>query len=424
MLLLKGRLAAQENEKKVREGLSKPLKRFSSSLPASLSLSLVALDEDKAFLDEVSSLLPSFASIFYKPHIKVNYLDSLYLGETVPSLSGDSFLKTVNDSSLWKKKKDGSFAPEYVHYEESIDDISTYENHFIIDAFNYLYALLEEYELDYLPALSMASGDNLVKEGSEEEALFIKIASIRKRMERLKGASFYKALGAHSRLDKRIFPTNILLKDPNYGRIYRFYLSRLSLEGSSDNKEALAYSYLPALFRVFKQKGFYLFTGSRKELRFIFRKESFSVEMNLYPSRGLAGFLIKERGSSSSYGKWLYFNDGYRYTGKCDCPYTDEDMSVLSVYSLAQIDNKGALKSEFASLTSLSLLKRFVSSLTKSVRASEAMYSSFCPICHSKLIIGKNGEYACSSCGSVYSFFVKRDKSYCWIKKEGEREHE
>ncbi len=424
MLLAKSREKARNNETKVREGLNKPLKSFCSFPPSIDSLSVSALKEDAAYLDEVALLLPSFASIFYRPHIKVNYSDSLLRSEEAPSISNSAFLLTEKDTSLWKKKKDGHYAPEYVHYEESIDDKATYENYFIIDAFNYLYNLLEGYEMDYLPALSMASGDTLVKEGSEEEALFVKIASLRRKMERLKNASLYKELGDHTRSDRRVYPTNILLKDPNYGRIYRFYLSRISLNLDNQEEEALTYSYLPLILRALKKKGFYLFSGSRKDLRFIFKKENWLIEMNVYPSRGLIGFLSKETSSDSSYAKWLYFNKGYRYTGKCDCPYMDEDMSVLSVYSLSSIDKKGRLEDEFASLDDETLIKRFLSSLTKSVRASEKMYSSFCPVCNSKLIVKKNGDYRCEGCGSIYSFYLKRGKSYCWIKKEGDKEHE
>ncbi len=424
MLLAKGREKAKENENKVREGLKKPLKRFYASLPSLESLSSSTLKEDEAFLDEIGNLLPSFASIFFRPHIKVNYIDSLERAEVATNIDNASFIKTERDSSLWKKKKDGSFSPEYVHFEESIDDMATYENYFIIDVYNHTYALLEEYELDYLPALSMAQGDKLVKEKSEEEALFIKIASLRRKMERLKQGLLYKTLGDHKRSEGRIYPTNILVKEQNYGKIYRFYTTKLKMDLSLTDKEALTYSYLSLVMKALKKKGYYLITGSRKDLRFLFRKENFKIELNAYPSRGLIGFYVEEIDGGSSYTKWLFFNEGYHYTGRCDCPYMDEDMCVLSVFSLAFIDKDGRIKEEYASMNNAALMKRFIDSLTISYKASEALYTTFCPYCHSKMVASKNGEYSCSSCGSVYGFYTKRNDRYCWIKREGEKEHE
>ena len=79
---------------------------------------------------KIKEVLDKITSIVYRPHIKQESREIILRSELSPSLSTESFLKTMKDVKNWKYKgKD--ISPEYVHSLESYDSLIIYENTFI-----------------------------------------------------------------------------------------------------------------------------------------------------------------------------------------------------------------------------------------------------------------------------------------------------
>lgn len=425
MLVKEGRILANKNAMMVKNALSNAstLPAFLDALPPLKSITLISLKEDEAFLGQVEKLLSSFASIFYKPHISSRFQDSIIRSATAPSLNEESFRLTVKDISLWKRKKDASYAPEFVHYAENVDKLKTYENLFVIMVLHEIERLLNEYEEDYLPSLSNYRDDSLALKGSDLEKLFALIARCRKRISRLKEMPFYKEVNPSSEAFHFYKPTNILLKDPDYHRIYEFYAKEIRKSGENGSKEDLCYSYFVFFLKSILNKGYKYQRGNKKELKAVFRRDNFLLTMNAFPNEARFEFMVEEKNSGEAVHHLLYIDDSYRYSGAKSVEYQSnyEENGVLSIFALSSVDEDSKPLRRFDAFKTTALVDEYIDELTLSKPSSFALYSHYCPVCQSKRIERIGNRYYCQDDLSEYLLYSKGKEEMCWIYKLGKK---
>lgn len=425
MLVKEGRILASKNATIVKEALASAptLPAFLDALPSLKSITLISLKEDEAFLAKIEKLLSSFASIFYKPHIASRFEDTIVRSATAPSMNEESFRLTVKDISLWKKKIDGNYAPEYVHYAENVDMMKTYENLFVVMVLHEIERLLDEYEEDYLPSLSNYRDDSLALKGSDLENLFTSIARCRKRISRLKEMPFYQTVNGGSASFHFHKPTNVLLKDPDYHRVYEFYAKEIQKSGESGAKEDLCYSYFVFFLKALMAKGYKYQRGSKKELKAIFKRDQFFLTFLASPKEGRFEFSVEEKCSGETVTHVLFVDDGYRYSGakRVQCDETKEENGVLSIFAISSLDKAAKPIRRFDAFTTAFLINEYVDELTLSKPSSFALFSHYCPVCQSKRIEKIGNRYYCHDDQSEYILYAKGKDEMCWIYKLGKK---
>lgn len=425
MLVKEGRILAAKNATIVKEALinASSLPAFLDALPTLKSITSISLKEDEAFLAKVEKLLSSFASIFYKPHISSRFEDTIIRGASAPSINEESFRLTVKDISLWKKKRDGSYAPEYVHYAENVDLVRTYENLFVVMVLHEIERLLDEYEEDYLPSLSNYRDDSLALKGSDLEKLFSLIARCRKRIVHLKEMPFYQEVNAGSSSFHFYKPTNILLKDPDYHRIYEFYAKEIQKSGENGVKEDLCYSYFVFFLKSLVAKGYKYQRGSKKELKAIFKRDQFILTFLTSPKDGRFEFTVEEKNSGETIHHVLFIDDGYRYSGVKPVQYdeTKDENGVLSIFAVSSLDKDAKPIRRFDAFTTSFLVNEYIDELTLSKASSFALFSHYCPVCQSKRIEKIGNRYYCHDDQSEYILYTKGKEEMCWIYKLGKK---
>lgn len=166
-------------------------------------------------------------------------------------------------------------APEYVHAQEHVDTLATYENAFIAYLLDLIEGDIEGILADIAPlvepleqryeAKGLVYGERsflrdlqgggkpmkrsfLFESHSSQEVLALSRA-LRKRVKNIKSTEFYR-FNAVLPAEKAVAPTNILVHDPLYGACYRHYLDRYVHGSANAKKEGSAhyYNYVVSLF--------------------------------------------------------------------------------------------------------------------------------------------------------------------------------
>ena len=271
----------------------------------------VAVPEEGNLLSEIkelSSLLDTYLAISMSPHRKSEREDVIIRSELASELTPDQFRATTLDPSLWRMRKNGRFAPEYVHSSEYLDSLLTYENR----AVHFIFALIRN-------RLSALEEQGVKDEGNSLEKLFQSPLSIfpekgplssigkdgkaiakylSQEKEDDEGKELTKALSKAKRLSLSSFsktldrerkeialplePTNILVHDPRYNRLYRYYLTHLRKEkddGGDSPYVYFAYRLLNELtkagYRLAQEPNFKIKDGKYYITSFAFNKDGF-----------------------------------------------------------------------------------------------------------------------------------------------------
>ncbi len=218
-------------------------------------------------INEISSLLDTFMDIAMNPHRKSEPEEIVLRSELSASLTPEQFHKTSLEPSFWRKKGDGDFAPEYVYGEEYGDSLLTYENEVALAIFDGLKDRLSSIEesgtikegrsLERLYQSPLAifpeAGPISQLENSEEAAasylsslseegnasLLSKAVSKARRLSLSSFVRFLERKG--KKVSTPFLATNILIHDPRYNRLYRYYLSHLSDFGKEVDEPPYAY---------------------------------------------------------------------------------------------------------------------------------------------------------------------------------------
>jgi len=414
-------------------------------------------------VDEIRNVLYKIASIINKPRIKVTTENVIIRSELAKNISNESFLKTVRDPSLWKKK-DYQYEPEKVHTIESIDTIDTYENRFItmlidilskeldlvIDEMNLAsVSFMSKYKLENV-TYSKLSLFNLYKNFTypfDEDFILRKddtslledsLYKTSKLLRRIKGSSFYNQLKDNPVI-KNVMPTNILLQDSLYSYCYRYYKENLSSAISDYEKEDLMYyNYVICIFmRYFKKyndksiflgKCLKLFTYEDNIIKFkpyIFKDDifeytfsqdiddfSFNVDIkcligNLNEEQQVTRYNLKvvRKLYKSNYKKLMQETSNKDINRIIICLF-DQDNIYSNVLNLS-----------YFSSDHLKMIKNLFTSFTLLFNISKSESYNRCLCCGNKDISIDNNLISCLKCQSKYLLFDYNKKKYMLIKK-------
>ena len=237
------------------------------------SLRSFSFQKDLAFFRECSHILSIIETIAHHPRIVSKNQDEILRADQASNVTPSSFLLTMEDPSLWKRKS-SSLSPEYVHVEESEDDIFIYENLFVAMALRRIEREVSHYRDFYSSLILTTSSSRLTEDGDHVLEGFEAIKPCFNKIERIKKSDFYKRVGKQGDL-QALVATNILKSDPLYGRVYRFY-SRLSTPTSlSEERRELLHYVLVFVLDCLNRSHFELLKGYRQK-RNLLRKEGAS----------------------------------------------------------------------------------------------------------------------------------------------------
>ncbi len=387
-------------------------------------------------LDDISSLFDSLLSIASRPRTAFKNIDVLTRSELSPSLKSDDFLKTVQDPSLWRRKKDGEFYPEYVHSTAYEEDISTYENKAVVyiyrEAMDFLSGLrkAEETGIRSLARLYGTRGLSLSEAGmlsdirkeedslsqylfspSYREGIGDKAERLERKGRRLSSTPLLKYLGK-SGVSLPLLPTNIFIHDPRYRVAYRFYEKRLRDQATPTG---LSYYFLLRFLEEGRGLG-YSFAKSP-----VFSKRA--GRLSVTPFRiEKTHFAIEGRleGETIVLDLECYEKKGHAYI-RCLEELRDENR----VY-------KDDGKVYYACLRNISSLSYDAVEVESSYESHpfrplyDALFSllphkgelSRCPACGSTRLTYANGECVCPRCGSKFEpVNTSGNKPRLWLKE-------
>lgn len=417
--------------------------------------------EDEGFIEDARKTLDMITSIFRKPHITIKDEEAIMRSSLAPNLDPVAFLKTVEDTSLWKRKN-GRMLPENVHVNLVQETFILYENIFICRVLDFikqelgfLYKLYErragsldnKFETTQITFGGFGFISNLKQFdypyknilSDESKSIYSKskkVKALLKKCVLLETTPFYKEVGIARARRRDIIMTNILLKDKKYNVCYKFYKQYIS---QIDEVETLEL-YKDYLFlRMVKElKEEYIFTPYSHTLDLAFAKHLridkkislYNKYFNYYIEKVSDGFIVSSKlredesiGASYFILPVLDVNKGnikqikQKIKDKALEGYdsvtcvalrnnTMEHSHIVSVSFFEDDDKKGALKNIFRSYSML-------------FACEFDLYKEMCPVCTSTGIKQIEENYKCGHCGSLYREIDVDEKEALWLKVVG-----
>lgn len=420
---------------------------------------------------ELKVVLDKITSIVFKPHIKSDTEAIILRSELSSSLSTSSFSMTMRDSKLWKNKR-GEMTPEYVHSEQHIDTIVTYENMFIamlVDEINQeiesllnnltplVKSLEEEYEIkgitygvhslfnEFKP-FEYPYEESFMKEKTSTRKIFVLARKLFKRVKNIKASEFYR-LNHKTNVVKEVVPTNILTHDRVYAYCYRFYLDNYRKIKEDDIYKLNVYyhNYFVSLLISFLVKNKIGNTKQTKNTLFefdnnqrlvfekiTFKKGMFAFEISLDDSN--LGIIINvklinnairsdtkvKKDKLASY----YLLTSFTYS-ESNQPLIDSilkekrdlyDDVILVTQNNLILDFYNVLNISTYSSDNEKLINNLIASFTMLFITDNEIYEDKCPVCGKKHVGLDDKEYICLACHSRYSLLEINKKEMLWIK--------
>ena len=96
------------------------------------SLQDLSFKYDLKFFESISRILSVIISIVSRPVLANKAEEVIVRSTSAARLTPEMFQKTVADSMLWRQRG-VDMIPEYVYYQQYVDEIKTYENIFIVN---------------------------------------------------------------------------------------------------------------------------------------------------------------------------------------------------------------------------------------------------------------------------------------------------
>lgn len=399
----------------------------SLSLP---SLRAFSFQQDLSFFKECSFALSLIETIAHRPHIVAKNVDAILRADQASNVTPASFLSTIEDPSLWKRKKDLSYSPEYVHVEESEDDIKIYENIFICMALRSIEREIAHYEEFYSSLILSSASARLTQKEDHVLEAFAALKPCKNKIERIKKSDFYKRVGKEPDL-KRLVPTNILKSDPIYSRVYRFYGEPSRFASEEEEARELLHYFLVLILTSLKKRGFSLFKGYaqkrtvacfRKGASLVFASDKLQVRLVNVSDKAIAFDVVSLASPSHRSSHLLFLESGYSfasYAGNAQKPsYASYDsLSACSIWNLVSLGKKTITLGE-GSQSAYELMDLYLDSILFYQKASKDVYSLYCPHCKSKGVTHVEDSYSCPHCHSSYYLETIGDEDYLFFKSE------
>ena len=385
-----------------------------------------------SYLKEVNNILDRILNIIYSHHILVKNEEVILRSELAKPLCQESFINTISSPSLWKKKGD-EMAPEYVYSIETDDTKDIYENRFV----KYVFKMIENYLAKYIESDTYINKSikqyykvssfefskiNIIDDIYENEDLFNYLNRTSSNVEetnmltkainkskRIRFTSFYKGVD-DSKLTFPIIPTNILLHDINYNKVFKFYKHYFSTSSykSGVYEEFNTYvifrlfnSLINNRYKVSKEASMEFVNGSLRLDNFSFAKDGFTYRLS--------------KKSNNLLFEVNYLNEKEIYEVSLEERMTYKENDNRLVITLKSLI-------DYSSSIELSLIdnsKDLLDTMLKSMRlVIDKEDPSICPVC-GNINVEVTDNYTCSKCHSKYIVIEKDHAKKLWIKRLG-----
>lgn len=382
-----------------------------------LSVQDVSFNNDIELFKEFSFILSVIFSIIAKPHLNNRREEIIARSGEAAAITEEDFLKTLRDSSIWKDDN-GRMLPEYLYYHQYEDDLRIYENIFIVHMINEISHIVDHYQSLYLSLLKVVNKENfdlVLDESAQENALHI-VNKLSRRLSLIKDSYFYKDVSRAKNKPKVFYPTNILVHDRLYNLVFKFYKKIYIYEDQNDiNNELYAY-YFCLILKYFKAHGYELDSRNKVEIldkndfilpsKTIFTNKDLRITINLNPEEHSFIFNYKDKRDEASSNHLLIIDNDASFEDVI-VPVTEEDIfttEYLSLWHLGEASGSKVTITNQNLIGESDLIEYFINSHHYVVNGSEALYSSYCPVCKSKSLSEVNGFHYCHDCGSIYKF--------------------
>mgnify|MGYP007004100990 FL=1 len=220
---------------------------------------------------------------------------------------------------------------------------------------------------------------------------------------------------------KKIQPTNILLKNRLYNLCYKFYRTFIQYEDKIELENDFRLYYYYTILKVFQKKAFRLIatkknciTSSHSHLTFQFQDYNICLSFDEKPGICLEISLQTNRMQNVQWFKHQLLLDISRNIKEAKEIRTDAITThIVSIWNLV---NAIDLKEIFMNHVSEKEMMTFwIENLFNESIAKKEVYTKYCPICKSKNIENQDSVYTCFNCHSMYTFKPNEEKDTIWF---------
>jgi len=428
-------------------------------------------DKEQAFVKEAKEILDIISSIIVKPHITIKGEDSIIRSELATNVDPNSYLKTLADPSLWKRKN-GKMSPEQVYTRQTSDTYVLYENilmmrildfindellsvsriyekrvgnlrsYFECEAFNYnQYGVLALLNKMKMPV------DNILYKGDESVQTTSKsLSKALKKCSTLKSTAFYKEVSKAKTPRKEIILTNILLNDRRYYTCYKFYKKYIS---SQDENYFLPLYQDYILLRIFNDlKDDYTFSEvinrsvnisydkgfkfnkpihiQDKMFTYSFEKDNneYGIIIKVKPKKEKNKEAVDDNKAAKHY---LIItlelnNDNYKhFKNEVDKKRSEgyDNVVIVTLRNNTNHYNNIMNVSFYKDDDTLDAIKNLFSSFHLMFDCDLNTYANTCPLCGKRSVHSTELNFVCSGCHGTYTTLEINAKQYLWIKGFG-----
>lgn len=383
------------------------------------SLQSFSFQKDNEFFGEVSSILSVIHSIIVHPHISNKGEDVILRSNQAGRLSSESFQKTVQESSLWKEK-DGEMIPESVHYHQYTDELIIYENLFIgmlVDVIDLEITKYNAFYIHLLPSLNNKF-DKVIMANHQVESSLQRLDKIDRKIKHIKNTYFYKEVSKVHFMQKKIQPTNILLKNRLYHLCFRFYRKFIQYENKLELEKDFRLYYYFTILKVMKKKNFILDTSQQNFIAperssFSFHFKDYNINLSFNEKPGICLEIGLKKDATHTFKHRLLFDLSRDVKKNQDIPLDAITTTIASIWNLVDTtDNKEIF---INTIHEKAMMTFWIENLFHESKAQRDIYTKYCPICKSKTIENRDSIHYCLNCNSIYMFKPDEEEDIIWF---------
>lgn len=370
------------------------------------SLQSFSFQKDNAFFDEVSFILSVIHSIIIHPHISNKQEEIILRSNQAGHISNDAFLKTCKDHALWKEKG-YEMIPEYVHYHQYTDELKIYENVFIgmlIDLIDNEMNQYSDFYSNLIPSLDDV--ENKIVEDELVEDSLKRIDTLNRKIRHIKQTHFYKEVSKANITNRKIQPTNILVKNRLYNLCFKFYKKFIQYEDKDELQKDFMMYYYMTILQIFKERNFTFHPAGNNEIT----KDSCSssyiyndyvVTVKTSQNEGIILEIHLKDSPTCSFQHQLML-DTNRIITKEQTHSTYTTSYIATIWNL--FDSKTGNRIFHNKVKEMDIATFWVNTHFHETLAKQSIYQTYCPICKNKNINEEKGIYECTNCKTIYTF--------------------
>lgn len=358
---------------------------------ASKNINNTAFNFLPVVIKEINVLLQYVLNIVSSYKVDLNRVEDLVRIDEFHKYDRDLITKSIRDNRLLTKKSNNEISFKNIYqysYEEKID---TYENRFIKYFLNKLkddlfesYFYKKDKKINFLTS-NLTYGDygtyillqnyknfvDLKVNYMEDEIL-----TLYKKLDLLMSKDFFKRIKLINNYE--IFPTNVLLNDPNYKYVYSYYVK--SIDNFEKSKKVLFKNLITLLKNKYKNN---LNENTTLKKTFSYTVDEFSYTFSL---NDVLNITLTNNINNKKKHYILDFKINY-FSYSLLLKYGEDKMNIINVDELKEVVD-------------------VIDSLSFNIKVEK----NICPICKNDLI-----NLNCENCGANIEYYKKNNSLFAWV---------